>query len=360
MYLFKDSFLDFERNLETLINYLDMVEEQALLNKKLSKDINYENLKVDFPEIVNFFEKTSNISYRIFEYSSIIISLYGSLEHYIENSILEYLEILNEKVESYKSIPKQIIKTHFELSANLINNLKYPKYELLTSQEEIIKNMNSCIIDSFSQYKINRLAFIHHTDNFRKDAINNFYSKVGITNIISMISQDKNWKAFIKETGEDSNEEFYILKDLVERRNRISHGSEEEEILSFTIMKQYIKYISFMVKLLNEILQIELITNLLVNNSGLIDLGQPLTCFPVKTIKSKFIGIEVKNYTFSIGDFIIVKSNRSQKISLVKINSIQVNRSEKESITIEEELLKIAFGLNKQVHIDDNIYVLEK
>ncbi|NJO02402.1 MAG: hypothetical protein HC880_12580 [Bacteroidia bacterium] len=82
---------------------------------------------------------------KIFEYKAIVISLYGYLEKFVEDLIVEYLSALNSIVDNYSDLPNQIKNTHFDLSAKLLQNLGLAKYANRTTKEEIIRKLHSCI-----------------------------------------------------------------------------------------------------------------------------------------------------------------------------------------------------------------------
>ena len=70
----------------------------------------------------------SHVRRRRFNYNSIIVSLYGYLEQYIENIISRTASLLNDIVPSYKHLSSQIQDHHLRLSLDLIRKLDHTRF----------------------------------------------------------------------------------------------------------------------------------------------------------------------------------------------------------------------------------------
>lgn len=351
----KYSLIEFDTGIQKLEFYI----EGIIKHRKLFKDIReYEKSngllnQIFINEIKELLNESVRLSNKVFEYNSIIISLYGILENFIESLIKEYIQFLNDSIPKYNDLPQEIKKNHYEFSANLINNLKLPKYKDITTKELIISNLYSCSnCMGMKEYKINLDAFTHHTSNFRHQSINEIFKNVGLSNVMSSILCNKKFKTYMDEEGIESGEEFSILNDLAERRNRISHGSEESDILDIVELTRYIKYIKKFAHSLNFIIYEHLAGQLVVYGDNLLNLGKP-----IKKFASKTAGIEVHGKKVMLNDdVIILKEDGNCTVS--KIVSMQIDGTSYPEIDTTTEKYKIGVVFDCNISENSTFYLL--
>lgn len=120
---------------------------------------------------------------KIFDYKLSILILYGAFENFVENIIYSYLDKLNSNIKQFRDLPEEIKNSHVELSAKLLGYIHagYGKYEQIT-EEEVIKRLYSCIHGS-ENYKLNIIAFTHHSSNLRIDMVRELFNGIGIKGI---------------------------------------------------------------------------------------------------------------------------------------------------------------------------------
>ncbi|MCK5616842.1 hypothetical protein KAR91_84050, partial [Candidatus Pacearchaeota archaeon] len=182
----KASLLALETGLRDLRHYIKGIEIES---KLLS--FNYEELlpkKSNNPVIL--FQKhisQSISSKKRFEYNTIIVSLYGFLEQFIEAIIVGYLNYLNRIIPSYDDLPSPIKDNHIELSFELTSKSSKEKSRNYSSPESIIQNLNSCLLSGEENYTINNDAFSLHSANFRVEIVNDIFSRLGIYKISKKI-----------------------------------------------------------------------------------------------------------------------------------------------------------------------------
>jgi len=297
--------------------------------------------------------KIFSLSKRQFNYKSIIISLYGSFERFIENCLTTYTETLNKIILHYNKLPEAILKNHYFLSLDLLNKVEQPKYSGPLKKEDIIKNLHTCI-NINEGYQINKEAFAQHTSNFRSQTIDDSFKNVGIPNISRRILGVEDFQKYLKEKfelTEDSNlnidESLSLLNELAERRNDVAHGVPSE-ILSNEILIDYInffeKYANALLELLNnELLRLELEEN------G-ISLGDLTDVFS----DGKVICVFTKNVPIRIGDTLI--GENSNQIIKTKILGIKLNDNDLVSIDDQADyeigiLLENKFKKNFKVYL---------
>lgn len=199
-----------------------------------------------------------------YDYNSIIVSMYGLLEQYIQSLIREYLEALQKIVPSYSKLPEQVVNNHVAASFELIKQTEQSRYRGTNTKKEIIHKLNSCLSNP-DQYRLNAEAFCHHTANFRSDVIDDFFRKVGISNIMEDTLENPNFGNLLKDLGlnelrldiektvdrqekEDrvkslKERAFTHLNDLAERRNDVAHGVPPSEVLDLDMLLDYLKYL---------------------------------------------------------------------------------------------------------------------
>ncbi|PEU23148.1 hypothetical protein CN526_23065 [Bacillus wiedmannii] len=353
----KYSLIEFDTSIQKLEFYIDGI----IKHRKLFKDIReYEKSnglleQIFIDEVKDLLNESVRLSNKVFEYNSIIISLYGILENFIESLIKEYIQFLNDSIPKYNDLPQEIKKNHYEFSANLINNLKLPKYKDITTKELIVSNLYSCSnCLGMKEYKINLDAFTHHTSNFRSQSVNEIFKNVGISNITSSILRNKNFKIYMEEEGIESGEEFSTLNDLAERRNRISHGSEESDILDIVELIRYIKYIKKLAHSLNFVIYEHLAEQLVVYGDNLLNLGKP-----IKKFASKIAGIEVHGKKVTLNDdVIILKEDKSCTVS--KIISMQIDGIDYPEIDTTTEKYQIGVVFDCNISENFTFYLLNE
>lgn len=130
----ENTHLYFKKRLDDLRHYIHGLElESRLISLKVSK-----NLQTECESLVSAYQEhilEARKKKRQFDYNSIIVSLYGFLEQFIESLIESYLKQLNIIIPLYAKLPEDITKNHIDLSVEFIKHideLKYKEKELVT------------------------------------------------------------------------------------------------------------------------------------------------------------------------------------------------------------------------------------
>lgn len=183
--------------------------------------------------------QAQGINKRRFDYSTVVVSLYGYLEQYLEGLLRSYTECLNAIVPKFSDLPKEIASNHLSLSMKLMDYMFKTKHQFATSEADIISNLHSCNVDT--RYVLNKDAFAHHTANFREEVINYCFNKLEINNVCERVKKNEAFVAFIsgKYPGQDP---MSFVEDLAERRNQVSHG-EINDLLQNPVLLQYLEVI---------------------------------------------------------------------------------------------------------------------
>ncbi len=221
--------------------------------------------------------KAFRLSKLQFNYNSFIISLYGSFERFIENSLISYVDKLNQLTKVYSELPDTILKNHFILSLSLINKIDQPKYSGPLRKQEIIKNLHTCI-NTHDAFELNKEAFAQHTANFRFQVIEESFSNIGIIKLGQKILKIEEFNSYcIEKLGLNDDaelipsESFQILNDLAEYRNYVAHGISSE-IIKNDILIDYLTFFHFFSIALIKVIQDNLLFRDLEING--IELGE--------------------------------------------------------------------------------------
>lgn len=287
---------------------------------------------------------------RSYDYSLIIVTLYGVFESYVEKIVCAYLLALNKQIKMYNQLPGAICRSHTALSTKLlsVNSSKFGQIK----EGEVIANLNSCLNQTDDDYKLNIDAFRQHSSNFRTDSLREFFKMIGIGNVENRIAQDPSLNAFIQATmGEEgeggtypTTKYFEKIEDLVERRNVVAHGSEADDLLSLDILDEYAQYVKLMIDAIYNVLFDEY-CSLLVEKSIAKKLGKA-----IKVYNNQVICINSANNLIKINDIIIGKSVVG-KIHWGHIQSLQIDGNDVQEVPVEESK---DIGIAVSFHAKDN------
>lgn len=359
----KDSIESFKREIGDLRHYIRGIElESQLLSFRSHKTA----LSEESSLIRAIQEHHSEFATkrRQFNYNTIIVSLYGFLEQFVESLISAYIRYLNMIIPEYENLPEAIRKNHVTLSLDLLKLSEQSKYREKFSTEEIISNLHSCI-NQTGGYRINEIAFIQHTANFRADVIQEFFAKVGVEGVSGRIKyssvfinylKSKHPNREIEDIKRDSEYLFY-LNDLAERRNEVAHGTLADELLSNDILSEYINFSECYGEALYEVVYSEALPYMIqyLPQEEVIELGKPIKIFQ----NGKIIGIFLKNISVSKGDLIIAGTNNKKLPYLAgEITEIQINNVSYEKISVDTEGKEVGIRIPFRAKEKHNIYII--
>lgn len=296
--------LAFRQNLEDLTHYLRTLEmESELLAKKITSNPP-SDVEGALRELKNHLSRST--TKRRFDYNSVIVSLYGFLEQYIESLLRAYAEAINTTIPKYELLPEQIRKQHIELSYTLIKRIEQTRYKTSISIPQIIANLHSCMSNSPS-YKINSDAFAYHSANFRMEIINQSFANLGITNVPDKVKGSQIFKDYLteiepeREVSSVTNQEaFSMLNDLADRRNDVAHGIDSD-ILSNNILLDYIKFFQIYGSALYHVVRRETLPYVAKHQA--IELGSA-----IMVVNNNVVCLSLNNVRIKIGDVLLAKT----------------------------------------------------
>lgn len=297
--------IELKNGLEEIKKFIEnsKMQNQLFVNYKRSENtgllLKPIEIEAEFKNFVLHYESFNNK--KIFEYNTIIISLYGYFENYIEELIKAYIESLCSVISVFQDMPQKIVENHNQLSAQLIQNINIPKYQGIISVEKIVSNMASCQTDG--SFTINLDAYTYHTANFRESAINEFFSKVGIENISSLIFRYPLFNDYLDENEIDKTIAFNIINDLADRRNQVAHGSVDS-LLDKDILSQYIDFLDLYCTSLWSVLFMNTLGYRVSKNIHQYCLNSPIAVYG-----RNIVCFNISNTHIQLGDTLYAKTN---------------------------------------------------
>lgn len=190
--------------------------------------------------------KAFSVTKREFNYNSLVISLYGYFERFIEDIVVDYLDQLNKAVPNYNDLPEKITERHYSLCIALLGKLDQARYAGL-AKKDIIDKLNKCL-NVGEQYKFIIDAFTQHGANFKTSVIDDFFGNLDISAIGKLIMDNQIFKQFTQtrlginpDDNINAEQSFEIINDLAQRRNDVAHGVSSG-LLQNTIISEYITF----------------------------------------------------------------------------------------------------------------------
>jgi hypothetical protein len=244
------SLIAFRDGLNHLRHYVEGIERQnELLSIRIqSPPANECETRVD--QLQQHFQKSNNK--KVFEYNSVIVSLYGYVERFIEELVSEYLKYLNDTVPSFEKLPQKVQEAHMELSLELIRNAHLQKNQGVVEKEAIISNLHACFKDP-EKYKLNIDAYTQHSANFKQRIVDDLFARCGISGVskllrgvevflrlLESVDPERDLKQYLSKTDSIV---FGELDDLAERRNEVAHGRAPSELLSLELLRARISFL---------------------------------------------------------------------------------------------------------------------
>ena len=350
--------LQFNSKLNELVEYVDFVEmlrkllatdmpRQARLGAKSAKLIRQHRKLRHLFSTLCANQKHSELSglrsaaperttLRRFQYNSLIVSIYGSFERFVEDTLVEFSRKQNRSIRSYSSLPNVVRSKNLELTTHLLQRLDEGRFSAITPQL-LVQRLNSCLIGD-PNYEINHEAFAFHTSNYRHSLIGESFSNLGIQNLLGRVPQTEPFSSLLTNkvfAGEaidhKKNVEIYLtIDDLAERRNSVAHGVEDP-MLSIEIIRDYITYLSKFANSLCRVLESDWLK--IESRSRGIPLNPPVAVHDNRIFCFKHPGLDIR-----IGQLLISETGENPcKMRHGAIEEIQVNGESMNKLTTTEE-----------------------
>ncbi|PFG11120.1 MAE_28990/MAE_18760 family HEPN-like nuclease [Marinobacter sp. LV10MA510-1] len=366
------SISDFNSNINGLINHLKYERNcQLFFQAGVKKYNGNSDFEREFQSFVCKRIKPSLTASKVYSYKNGIISLYGFLERFVEDAILEYLREICRQAPDYASLPSAIKINHLDVSLDHISKIKRNRalsdIQRKLQLREAVKNMNDCLI-AVPEYTINLDAFINHSSNFRYDSIHEIFFRIGVPGISNLcLNNDKLAIALSRKHSSAKSLDKKILtsslikelNDLAQRRNEIAHGARVDEIESPDLLEERIYIIKKYVNALNEIL-FNYVDGYIFKTIDKIELGIPSKAYGGMGVL-EFEGLaSEKSGRIAVGDKIFAVNNDSSNTMLSgSIISLRDQKGGVENLSYpchEPFCIGVNFDLNSHI-LKRKIYV---
>ena len=310
----------FESDLKIVKDYILHIE---LINDLANLDIDL----INNDSKLNTFLSNHVVFYKekkAFEYKSIIISVYGILEKYVELFLFEYLDSLSKVIKNYNQLSSVITRNHFLLSLELLKKIdSWSKFDHL-EKNEVLNNLNDCSKNP-NNYVFNKDAFVLSSNgNLKHLKIVELFSSVDVELNFLL----KNTEKF--KLSKNSENTFNTIDELVERRNDIAHGADRFDRIDNTGLYPFVEFLEIyfteIFYVLREDLNQKSISHHLKNDFEKVKV---LKYFPNKSV----LGFEMNNYNYLIGQSVYFKARNGKYFESKIINFIEF--PEINNVTIE-------------------------
>lgn len=329
----KDKYFAFERNINNVVQFMNFIkmQEKEITNPKA-------------------LELVKDVTHSSVPYNAMIISLYGSVELFIDEIAESYIEKLYKIVEKYPELPPKMREKHETTSGEYLSNPnRFNNYDITI--EEVVCNLNDCL-QGKENAKVNMKILLKHGGNLRSEQIFKFFSELGVENIrarflqneitIDSYSRQKGFtfddaRARLASQNKEENSINYFeeLDNLVEQRNQVAHSGKVDEKKSFDYIKENtVPFLLLFGKVISDIL-INNLLNLLIEKNKLQEFQKIINVF-----NNNVIWLELGDNSLTVGDELVYTNG--DMVGWCKIISIRVN---------DQDVFKVEPDENKEATI---------
>ena len=315
----------FQKRLDSINTHIEVLKRIENLTKQ-----QIENDDIKYIQSKQTDEKT-------FNYQANIVSLYGTLEFFIEEVFKEYIEHLRRIIPQYNSLNKRIKDSYFDNVAKLHSKLHYAKFSHIT-ELKIVQNLEKVIAQGNNE--ILAEPFLGNGGNYKHNIICDLMSSVGIENVDCNIIQLSPLSDLLLESTPDKEQQRKLvamrLEELVDRRNEIAHGAISDDIVDIVSFEDMLRFTAAYCDSLNKLLEYELLAYKWEQISS-------TTYTPIDVYDNRIVVLKVKNVNISIGSKLLIKKHKfplyheAQILGLRVKNNTTGKEEERESIEINDE-----------------------
>lgn len=240
-----NSFSKFDKSSKKLLQYIETI----LLEKKWLKAASNSSSPQSALQ-TKLVEKLldQRIDRQILRYNSIVVSLYGFFEEFIEEMLRRYAGALESCYDSYSELPQKITNAHLGLTLKVLDARELPKYEGVLQPSRVVENLSRCLNGSRS-FRLNHEAFAFHTSNFRWQVVDRCFNRLDVDNLSGQVFSTGEFQSYLSDIGQEPEQSsptkedaLFPINNLAQRRNHVAHGESitHADILSWDILEEYI------------------------------------------------------------------------------------------------------------------------
>jgi len=265
--------------------------------------------------------------WRIYDDSAVVTRLYAIYENFVENLIKDWIKELPKIFTLYSDLPETIRRTYERGVAQLLEERqkKQGRFNHL-SVENVIRGLYWGVTGN-PQYKLIPDAFLFHSQNLRKDALQELLANGRIPDSWKWIKNHRNIRDFIEEVRGNENTADGELQEFINYRNEAAHGDLENFQHA-----QKLLYLCYFVAALCQAIA-ELVDYQILQDRKVQEIGHITRWFP----RPRAAAAKVKETTLSVGDSLFLVSKEKGYCQQVTIESIMIDEEEKEQVIIGDE-----------------------
>lgn len=234
---------EFLCQIDALLLHIEVIrrEDKLCLNKSIvDNDLKY--------------IRDSLTNERLFRYRSNLISLYGFFEHFIEETVREYMSELRNLYVCYSQLPDIIKNKYFDNWRSLSTKLHYSKFSFYTPSS-LADNLYQILVKDKNE--ILAECFVQNGGNYRHSVVCDMFRSVGIENIDSILLKYISFVC-VSDPTLQAEKCCVTLDSIVDRRNEIAHGANASDIISLDMFEECLKYVCIYAKSLTLMLNDQL------------------------------------------------------------------------------------------------------
>ncbi len=265
--------------------------------------------------------------WRIYDNSAVVTRLYAIYESFVEKLIKDWIEEVPNIFTRYSDLPEKIQRTHERGVAQLLEERqkKQSRFNHF-SVENVIRGLYLGVTGNH-KYELISGAFLFHSQNLRKDALQELLANAGIPDSWKWIENYRDIKNFIEKVRNDENTADGELQEFINYRNEAAHG----DLDSFQGAEILLELCDFVAALCQAIA--ELIDYQILQNRKIQEIGRITRWFPEREAARA----KVKETTLSVGESLFLVSQEKGYCQQVTIESIMIDEEEKEQVKIGAE-----------------------
>lgn len=280
----------FKSSLVKIRQYVDDLEKKNdIIDKAIALPCASQEIKDDIADL-----QTKRNSEKEFDYTVVIVTLYGQYETFIEKSIREYVKELQHGGYPFSQLPEKIKGGYFSKGIGLHGKLEWEKYKHL-DERIIAKSIHEALNQDIQN--ILPEAFYTNGGNYKVDVLAGCLGDLGIENAKQFLCQYPSLQSYYQgkygpgvNVNEKDTEVLYgIVDEVVETRNKIAHTGKVDEIKDKTYVVEMIEFFENFAESMTMLMQ-DALCEIKWNNSTSVAF-QPVNVFKGPSVAG-FKGVE--------------------------------------------------------------------
>jgi len=257
------------------------------------------------------------INWRVFDHCAAVTRLYALYEQFVVDLVEDYLRQLPEMFPCYGDLPQTLRTQHRTGIGQILQKWSEGgPYGHLTEM-----SLASGLVDGLRKqptYKLPADAFLVDPHNYRADVLVKLFGHLGLANCFAFVKKQPQVQAFMLTRDVTETPET-VLHDIVELRNRASHGSvSQDQVISVQELFSYTTFVQILCSALGELVERTVLARLLqVRQVSCV--GQV-----VHTFSNNIVGFRSCTGQIRVGERLVAKSTTAAAGATVI--SIEINR----------------------------------